>query len=154
MSNSPSAFSESLKKKWVGSLLSLFVPGFGLVRAGKVYRGIAWFIQQIAIATFFVQRLVGLPGEKIEIRDGHVFADGQKLGEANGIPDIKYVAGPDVRFLDEASVYQVPKDCYFMLGDNSKDSFDSRYWGYLPRTNVYARVARIYYPFCRVGVPK
>ena len=98
-------------------------------------------------ASLFVKRVVGLPGEKIEIRDGHVFANARQLGEADGIPSISYVASP-------AASYTVPEGAYFMLGDNSRNSFDSRYWGSVPRENFQGRVSRIYYPFSRAGVPR
>ncbi|MDB6174552.1 MAG: leader peptidase [Chthoniobacteraceae bacterium] len=111
-------------------------------------------IPEIHDDAYFVQRLVGLPGEKIEIRDGHVFADERQLGENDGIPDRPYTTTPFQAFMTGPGVYQVPQDAYFMLGDNSPNSFDSRYWGYLPRANVYARVSRIYYPFSRAGVPR
>lgn len=100
---------------------------------------------------FYLKRLVGLPGEKIEIRDGHLFADGRLLGEKDGIPNITYTI-PSAQ--DATGVYEVPLDAYFFLGDNSLNSSDSRYWGSVPRGNIYGRVARIYYPFDRLGVPK
>jgi len=103
---------------------------------------------------FFFQRLVGLPGEKIEIRDGHVLADGRQLGESDGIPEVHYTTAPPRPLMPDSRVYEVPHDAYFMLGDNSPHSYDSRYWGYLPAANIYARVSRIYYPFSRVGVPQ
>lgn len=111
-------------------------------------------IAEIHDDAYFIQRLVGLPGEKIEIRDGHVFTDGRQLGENDGIPDRPYTTAPFQAFMTGPGVYQVPQDAYFMLGDNSPNSFDSRYWGYLPMANVYARVSRIYYPFSRAGVPR
>lgn len=97
----------------------------------------------------YTMRLIGLPGEKIQIRDGHVFANGRQLGPDEGVPDVKYEEGPngDVE-------YEVPEDAYFVLGDNSERSFDSRYWGYVPKGNIFGRVARIYYPFSRMGVPR
>lgn len=97
--------------------------------------------------SLFVKRVVGLPGEKIEIREGRVFANARQLGEQDGIPSVTYVA-------TSASSYVVPEGAYFMLGDNSRNSYDSRYWGSVPRTNIQGRVARIYYPFSRAGVPR
>lgn len=105
--------------------------------------------------TFFTQRIVGLPGEKIQIRDGHIFADGHQLGPQDGIPNLLYTNPlPDDGPADRSGVYQVPADSYFMLGDNSPNSFDSRYWGYLPRANLYGTVSRIYCPLSRIGVPQ
>ncbi len=111
-------------------------------------------IAEIHNDTFFVQRLAGLPGEKIEIRDEHIFANGRQLGESDGIPSISYTTGPAGPFVTEEGVYAVPQNAYFMLGDNSPHSFDSRFWGYLPKANIYGRVARIYYPFSRLQVPR
>ena len=48
----------------------------------------------------------------------------------------------------------VPADCYFVLGDNTYNSYDSRYWGCVPAANICGRVARIYFPLSRVGVPQ
>lgn len=103
----------------------------------------------------FVKRVVGLPGERIDIRDGHVFADGRQLNERDGIPPVSYTA-PSVQTqsLLSGESYVVPDGAYFMLGDNSRNSYDSRYWGFVPRTNIYGRVSRIYYPFSRAGVPR
>ena len=98
-------------------------------------------------ASVYVKRVVGLPGEKIDIRDGHVFANARQLGEADGIPSISYVASP-------AASFTVPEGAYFVLGDNSRNSFDSRYWGPVPRENFQGCVSRIYYPFSRAGVPR
>lgn len=103
----------------------------------------------------YVKRVVGLPGEKIEIRDGHVFADGRQLNEQDGIPPVSYIVGPvQTQSLTSAGIYVVPEGAYFMLGDNSRNSYDSRYWGFVPRANIYGRVSRIYYPFSRAGVPR
>lgn len=107
-------------------------------------------IDRIEADTFFVQRLVGFPGEKIEIHDGHVFANGRVLGAGDGIPDFVYTTGPS----GSGVSYDVPQDHYLMLGDNSPNSFDGRYWGYLPKANVFGRIARIYYPFSRASVPR
>jgi signal peptidase I len=107
--------------------------------------------------TFFVKRLVGLPGERIEIRDGRLFADGQQLDESAGIPPITYTSpeplGSFVPDLGGSASYTVPNDSFFFLGDNSANSYDSRYWGSVPRKNIYGKVSRIYYPLSRIGVP-
>ena len=104
---------------------------------------------------FFVKRLVGLPGEQIEIRDGHVFADGRLLDESSGIPPITYIS-PAVSLpsvIPEGGSYTVPQDGFFFVGDNSAHSLDSRVWGSVPRKNIFGRVSRIYYPLSRIGVP-
>ncbi len=68
----------------------------------------------------YIKRIIGLPGETVEIRDGKVYIDGQEepLEDSfiNGEPVGNY--GP----------YEVPEGCYFMLGDNRQNSKDSRFW--------------------------
>lgn len=99
----------------------------------------------------YIKRVVGLPGERIAVREGNVFANERPLGPADGIPDsIEYFNGP----LTSDSGVTVPEGSYFMLGDNSAHSYDSRYWGAVPRDNIFGRVARIYYPLSRAGVPR
>jgi signal peptidase I len=102
---------------------------------------------------FLVKRLVGLPGEQIEIRDGHVFANGRVLDESSGIPPITYTSPAVSSVIPEGGSYTVPQDGFFFLGDNSAHSLDSRYWGSVPRQNIYGKVSRIYYPLSRIGVP-
>jgi signal peptidase I len=104
-------------------------------------------IAGIPDSAIYVKRVVGLPGEKINIRDGHVFADDRQLTEHDGIPPLSYAAPPS------GGRYIVPDGAYFMLGDNSRNSYDSRYWGSVPRANIFGRISRIYYPFSRAGVP-
>jgi signal peptidase I len=101
----------------------------------------------------YVKRLVGLPGESIEIHDGHVFADGRQLGPADGIPDLPYCLPSHMaivsRFRPMTGPFRVPPDGCFVLGDNTSNSLDSRYWGAVPRRNLLGRVTRIYYPLSR-----
>lgn len=103
---------------------------------------------------FYVQRLVGLPGERIRIADGKLFADGRQLGEADGIPaSIRYTdaTGGLASAKREGDSFVIGPDEYFVLGDNSSNSFDSRYWGCVPSAAVYGKVSLIYYPFHRAG---
>jgi signal peptidase I len=104
----------------------------------------------------FVKRVIGLPGERIEIRDGHLFADGRQLNENDGIPTMLFYSVPTSlpHSFNSDGIYLVPDDAYFVLGDNSRNSFDSRYWGYVPRTNIYGRVSRVYYPFSHASIPR
>lgn len=68
----------------------------------------------------FIKRLIGLPGETVEIVDGKVYIDGSETPlEDSFIPEkMRGSYGP----------YTVPEDCYFMLGDNRNNSKDSRFW--------------------------
>ena len=92
----------------------------------------------------FVKRLIGLPGETWEERNGFVYINGKKLIE----PYIK----PDRR--DTATSYpprKIPDGMYFMMGDNRTQSCDSREWGPVPRKNLIGEVFAVYWPPNRIG---
>ncbi|MCU0749461.1 MAG: signal peptidase I, partial [Akkermansiaceae bacterium] len=104
--------------------------------------------------TYFVKRLVGLPGERIRFADGRVFADGRPLGEADGIPlSIRYVEpeGLPSSVRREGADFLIGPNEYFVLGDNTGNSYDSRYWGCVPASEIHGKATLIYYPFGRVG---
>ena len=98
----------------------------------------------------FIKRVIGLPGETLELRAKKVYIDGQPLDE------------PYVHFLEPASDSQettsfdvrerygpvrVPEGQYFVMGDNRDNSQDSRYWGFLPRNYVKGRALMIYWSY-------
>jgi signal peptidase I len=92
----------------------------------------------------FVKRLVGLPGETWQEKNGFVYINGQKLVE----PYIK----PDRR--DTGTSYpprKIPDGMYFMMGDNRTQSCDSREWGPVPRGNLIGEVFAVYWPPNRIG---
>jgi len=102
---------------------------------------------------YYLKRVAGLPGERIEIKDGAVWANGRKLGAADGLPPVYYVNLPGALLLNEGGGYTLGPKEYFVLGDNSEHSSDSRFWGPVPAAAIYGQVARIYYPFSRIGTP-
>jgi len=84
----------------------------------------------------FIKRLIGMPGDVVEIHKGVVLVNGAPLGEPyrNGEPNPTDNYGP----------VTVPPRNYFVLGDNRDDSFDSRYWGYVPESNILGTPMFIY----------
>ncbi len=104
----------------------------------------------------YVKRLIGMPGERLEIRDGCIFANGTRLTQREGIPPIHFVTREAAESGNDRSSasYEVEAEGYFVLGDNSTNSLDSRYFGCVPRKNVYGKVTGIYYPFSRAGRPR
>ncbi len=113
--------------------------------------GLRHFIGSTA-DSFFVQRIVGMPGETIRIEDGKVFADGKPLGLAEGIPEFVY-QNPRARepvAMKDGEDFVVGADEFFVLGDNTSNSLDSRYWGCVPRSSILGKVTMVYYPFSRM----
>ncbi len=84
----------------------------------------------------YIKRLIGMPGDTLEVRQGIVFIDGQPLAEPyrNGPPS------PD----DNYGPVLVPPGHFFMMGDNRNDSYDSRYWGFVPRENILGTPLFVY----------
>lgn len=105
--------------------------------------------------TYYVFRVLGLPGERIEIADGKVFADGRKLGVADGAPDIDYLSHTETlaRPSESIKLPNLNEREYLVLGDNPSDSLDSRFWGAVPRAAILGRATRIYYPLSRLDAP-
>ncbi len=97
----------------------------------------------------FVKRLIAVGGEKVEIRDGKILVNGHALSEPPFSGVYYYNSGD---YGAENKVVRVPADSYFVLGDNSANSRDSRYWGYVPRKNLVGRAMVIYWPLNRMKV--
>jgi signal peptidase I len=103
---------------------------------GEPQRGdIVIFTHPLDAERTLVKRIVGLPGEQIEIHDSVVYINGSPLDEP-------YVKGTTSAF----SITYVPDDCYFVMGDNRQASSDSRSWGFLPEENIIGRAWLLYWP--------
>ena len=87
-----------------------------------------------------VKRVIGLPGDVIEIESGYVIRNGQKLPEP-------YVVSRDRRTIGEVTV---PEDSYYVLGDNRRRSTDSRDWGFVPDDHIIGRAWLSYWPSDRL----
>ena len=98
----------------------------------------------------FVKRLAGLPGEQIEIREGRIIINGQDLDSSTSKLFNRYYYNRG-EYGKESVAVTVPPDSYFVLGDNSESSHDSRYWGFVPAKNILGKAFKIYYPFDRSG---
>lgn len=95
--------------------------------------------------TTYIKRVIGLPGETIEISNGKVYADGLEL-------DDSFIQEPMNGTGD--GVYTVPQGCYFFLGDNRNNSKDSRFWEekFVPLENIQAKARCILFPFSDAGM--
>ena len=98
----------------------------------------------------FIKRVIGLPGETLEMRAKKVYINGQPLDEPyvhflQPASELQEVTSFDVR--ENFRPVRVPEGFYFMMGDNRDNSQDSRYWGYLPRHYVKGRALMIYWSY-------
>lgn len=91
----------------------------------------------------YIKRVIGLPGETIEVSNGRVYADGVELNDS-------FIEAPMNSLGD--GTYTVPEGCYFFLGDNRNNSKDSRFWEkkYVPLENIQAKAQFILFPFADV----
>jgi signal peptidase I len=101
----------------------------------------------------FIKRVIGLPGETVEVREKKVYVNGKALDE----PYVHFLQPPntnsefhettsfDVR--ERYGPVTVPPNQYFVMGDNRDNSQDSRYWGFLPRENVKGKALVIYWSY-------
>jgi len=92
----------------------------------------------------FVKRVIGLPGETWEEKNGTVYINGKPLKE----PYIKF----DRRDFQTHTPVQIPQGQYFMMGDNRAQSCDSRVWGTVPRKNIIGEVFLTYWPPNRISI--
>ena len=102
----------------------------------------------------YVKRVIGLPGETLELRDKRVYINGTALDEPYvhfllppraTTPEMQETTSYDVR--ERYGPVTVPEGKYFMMGDNRDNSQDSRYWGFLPREYMKGRALVIYWSF-------
>ena len=101
----------------------------------------------------FIKRVIGLPGDRIQVRDRRVFVNDVPIDEPYVFyldPSATAAAGAEVTSFDVRGWFgpvTVPPDQYFMMGDNRDNSEDSRYWGFLPRDHVKGRAVVIYWSY-------
>lgn len=150
------------RTRWLGSLLPY----------RQIHHGdIVVFLSPAEPGLYIVKRIIGIPGDRIHLRDGVVYRNGQKLDEPYVIHqtggEISYnpyrdnfPAVPPSEFNSVTPEWQmllpqhiqgddvvVPPDSYFGMGDNRDVSLDSRFWGFIPLRNVIGRPMFIYWSF-------
>ncbi|MCX6550384.1 MAG: signal peptidase I [Acidobacteria bacterium] len=99
----------------------------------------------------FIKRVIGLPGETVELKAHRIYINGKAIDEpyAHYLPRPERV-GAEVTSDDVRDAYgpaHVPPNHLFVMGDNRDNSEDSRYWGFLPTDNVKGRALMIYWSF-------
>jgi signal peptidase I len=102
----------------------------------------------------FIKRVIGLPGDRVEVRQKRVYVNDKPLQEpyahhADGAPGTGPLRSDDVR--EAYGPVTVPQGQYFMMGDNRDNSQDSRFWGYLPHHYIKGQALFIYFSFAEAG---
>jgi len=112
-------------------------------------------LQQEQYNDAFIKRIIGLPGEKVELKDGRVHFNNKPLEE------VKYLTTNQQTVIDVctsesqppylAKPATIPPNSYLVLGDNRNSSYDSRCWGVVPRENIIGRAILRFWPLNNIG---
>ncbi|MFH1995746.1 MAG: signal peptidase I [Candidatus Omnitrophota bacterium] len=100
----------------------------------------------------FIKRLIATGGETVEIRDGDIYIDNAIVRDPRIIKNRYYYNRGE--FGDENSATKVPEGSFYVLGDNSDSSRDSRFWGFVPKDSIVGKAILIYWPIPRVRIVK
>jgi signal peptidase I len=122
--------------------INKFVYRFGLADIGRGDTVVFWFPQDTSKS--YIKRVIGMPGDTVEVRNGAVYVNGQALQEPY-VPD---------EFRDHTSMpaRTVEPDHFFVLGDHRSSSNDSRTWWTVPRGFIYGKAVFVYWPPDRMGI--
>jgi signal peptidase I len=121
----------------------IFVNKF-VYRIDRIERGdIVVFRYPLDASRSYIKRVIGVPGDLVEIRRGRLWLNGEQSGEA-------YVPA---QYFDPRSFapVRVDRDAYFVMGDHRNQSNDSRMWGLVPEPNIYGKAVFRYWPVNKMG---
>lgn len=95
-------------------------------------------------AADFIKRVIGVPGDKVELKGGKFYINGKVLEETYLLPENQNIPGGD--FLSEGGYVEVPEGKLFVVGDNRRNSSDSRTWGFLDTADIKGKAWLVYWP--------
>lgn len=122
--------------------INKFVYKFGLGEIERLDTVVFWFPNDPSKS--YIKRVIGLPGDRIEVRNGTVFLNGREMDESFVPREFRdgLTLGP----------LTVPEESYFVMGDHRSSSNDSRTWGPVHRRYIYGKAVFSYWPLERIGV--
>jgi len=121
--------------------INKFTYRFGI---GAIQRGdtvVFWFPMDVSKS--YIKRVIGLPGDVVQIDRGVVIVNGKRLAE-DYVPE-------EYRDYQSLPPQRIGPDRYFVLGDHRSSSNDSRAWGSVPRQNIYGKAVFVYWPLDQMG---
>ena len=132
-----SKFNYGIKLPWIRSTL---------IPIGAPKRGdIVVFIYPEDRSKDFIKRLIGLPGDKIEVRDKKILVNSLPWNDAYGVNVDSLIIPGSVQPRDNFGPVTVPEGSLFVMGDNHDESYDSRFWGFVPMKDVLGKALIIYW---------
>ncbi|OIP91216.1 MAG: signal peptidase I [Syntrophobacterales bacterium CG03_land_8_20_14_0_80_58_14] len=132
-----SKFNYGIRLPWVRSTL---------IPVGTPKRGdIVVFIYPEDRSKDFIKRLIGLPGDVIEIRNKNILLNGLPWSDAHGVYVDSLIIPGSVQPRDNFGPVTVPEGSLFVMGDNRDESYDSRFWGFVPMKDVLGKALIIYW---------
>lgn len=122
--------------------INKFVYRFGISEIQRGDMVVFWFPADPTKS--YIKRVIGIPGDTVEVNDGTVVVNGEPLVES-------YVPK---EYRDHISMQRrvIPQEQYFVLGDHRVSSNDSRTWGMVPRHFIYGKAVFVYWPLDRIGI--
>ncbi len=124
----------------------IFVNRFAYKLSDPKRGDIAVFIYPVDKKRDFIKRIIALPGETVEIRNSRILVNGKLVSNPSFIPNNTYY---NTGQYGKQKIH-VPENKYFVLGDNSSNSKDSRCWGFVPSENLKGKAFLIYWPLRRI----
>jgi signal peptidase I len=124
--------------------INKFVYRFGI---GQIDRGdmvVFWFPNDTTKS--YIKRVIGVPGDMVEVDNGTVIVNGHRLDESYVIDEY--------RDRQSMSAFKIQPEEYFVLGDHRSSSNDSRSWGTVPRKYIYGKAVFVYWPIEKMGILK
>src|ERR1700722_3057154 len=121
--------------------INKFTYRFGIAKIERGDMVVFWFPEDMTKS--YIKRVIGLPGDTVEIDHGTVVVNGKPLTE-DYVPE-------EYRDRQSLPPERIEPDCYFVLGDHRISSSDSRGWGTVPRKNIYGKAVFVYWPLEKMG---
>ncbi len=123
----------------------LLLSNLFAVKQNKLVRGdVIVFHSPVEQDKLYIKRIIALPGETVQIADGHVFVNGVLFDESSYLKPEVMTYGES--FMRDGDTVSVPEDTFFVMGDNRPNSSDSREWGPLRKINIVGRSMVRFWP--------